>query len=48
MSTQLMISALRRGKTGEQILNILDAITEQPQQVETTAEPTLEEIDFWS
>lgn len=41
-----MISALRRGKTGEQILDILDAIIEQPQQVETITEPTLEEIDF--
>lgn len=46
MSTQLLISALRRGQTGEQILEILDAITQQPKQVETTTEPTLEEIDF--
>jgi len=46
MSTQLLISALRRGQTGEQILNILDAITEQTQQVETITQPTLEEIDF--
>jgi len=46
MSTQLMITALRRGKTGEQILDILDAITETPKQVETITEPTLEEIDF--
>ena len=27
MNTQLMISALRQGKTGDQILAILDAIT---------------------
>ena len=46
MSTQLMISALRRGQNGEQILDILDAITSQPQQVEETNTPTLEEIDF--
>jgi len=27
MSTELMVAALRRGKTGNEILSILDAIT---------------------
>jgi hypothetical protein len=45
MSTQLMITALRRGQTGEQILDILDAITNDSQQVENNS-PTLKEIKF--
>jgi hypothetical protein len=46
MSTQLLISALRRGNTGNEILNILDAITTKSPQVEDSAAPTLEEIEF--
>jgi hypothetical protein len=45
MSNQLMITALRRGQTGEEILHILDAITDNSPQVENNS-PTLEEIDF--
>jgi hypothetical protein len=45
MSTQLMITALRRGQTGEQILDILDAITNSSPQVENNT-ATLEEIEF--
>ena len=40
-----MITALRRGQTGEQILDILDAITNDSQQVENNS-PTLKEIKF--
>lgn len=35
MSTDLMISALRQGKTGEQILSILDAITSGDDDTDT-------------
>ncbi len=49
MSTELMISALRRGQTGSEILAILDAITgdesAQPAQ-DVSAQPTLESIEF--
>ncbi len=44
-----MISALRRGQTGSEILAILDAITgdesAQPAQ-DVSAQPTLESIEF--
>lgn len=40
-----MITALRRGQTGEQILDILDAITNNSPQVENNT-ATLEEIEF--
>ena len=40
-----MITALRRGQTGEEILHILDAITDNSPQVENNS-PTLEKIDF--
>jgi hypothetical protein len=57
MNTKLMISALRQGKTGEQILCILDAITSdagdtQPvdgfvnMPILAQYVPTLEEIAF--
>jgi hypothetical protein len=42
MSKEVLISMLRKGKNGEQILTILDMITGD----ETTAEPTSEEIEF--
>ncbi|MGA0862236.1 MAG: hypothetical protein ACO3P6_05035 [Pelagibacteraceae bacterium] len=49
MSIQLMISALRQGKTGEQILSILDAITSDGcdnQPADEFVMPTLEHIEF--
>ena len=58
MNTKLMISALRQGQTGNQILSILDAITSgnvdtQPVDgfvtlpgVYVNANPSLEEIAF--
>jgi hypothetical protein len=39
MSTQIMISLLRKGETGDQILKILDEITtEESDQDQTTLE----------
>jgi hypothetical protein len=49
MSKQLLISMLRKGSTGEQILSILDVITSDTVTEETSesfAEPTLDEIEF--
>mgnify|MGYP000969973030 CR=1 FL=1 len=48
MSVDLMISALRQGKTGGAILEILNAITsdEELQDSIQVNEPTLEEIQF--
>lgn len=43
MSKKLMISMLERGQTGNEILMILDAIT---QTESSDTEPTLDEIDF--
>ena len=40
MSTQIMISLLRKGQTGDQILEILDEITQEPD----TEQATLDEI----
>lgn len=45
-----MISLLRKGNTGSQILEILEAISEgsSEQQVSQVAnEPTLMELEFW-
>jgi hypothetical protein len=42
MSTEVLISMLRKGKNGDQILTILDMITGD----ENTTEPTSEEIEF--
>mgnify|MGYP000234575400 FL=1 len=42
MSTQLMISLLRKGQNGDQILKILDEITSEPD----TELGTLDEIEF--
>lgn len=42
MSTQIMISLLRKGQNGEQILKILDEITQQ----ESVHQGTLDEIEF--
>ena len=53
MSTELMVAALRRGKTGDEILTILDAITSDCEYVESPKieqvlgiQPTLETIEF--
>ena len=43
MSTALLVSMLRKGKTGDEILTILDMITGTD---DNSAEPTLEEIEF--
>jgi hypothetical protein len=42
MSTALLVSMLRKGQTGDEILTILDMITGE----DDTAEPTSEEIEF--
>jgi hypothetical protein len=44
MSKQLMISMLKQGNNGEQILQILDTIVAPDDS--SDAEPTLEEIQF--
>jgi hypothetical protein len=56
--TKLMISTLRQGKTGTEILSILDAITDNPAEsvmqtvqvlgdtLAAGVQPTLEEIAF--
>lgn len=51
MSTNLMINMLRKGKTGSEIMNILDAITGTDDMVteptdSCSSAPTLEEIEF--
>lgn len=43
MSKALLISMLRKGQTGDEILTILDMISDDS---DDTTEPTLEEIDF--
>lgn len=43
MSKNVLISMLKQGNTGSEILSILDAITSE---TETENQPTLEEIDF--
>ena len=57
MSKQVMISMLRQGNTGADILSILDAITsdnvstydyiESPTIESAMGLPTLQEIEFW-
>jgi len=48
MSTELMVAALRRGKTGNEILSILDAITapDDTNSSESAGAPTLEPVEF--
>ena len=50
MSTEIMISALRRGNTGNEILTILNAVTGSDSDVDATetvsAQPTLEIVEF--
>lgn len=51
MSREIMISLLRKGNTGAQILEILDSIVADTDNTETTtftSEPTLHELEFWS
>lgn len=43
MTRSMMLSLLRQGETGDQILQILDTLTEEESQQN---EPTLEEIQF--
>ena len=43
MPKDLLISMLRKGQNGDQILQILDTITSSDAQIQ---EPTSEEIDF--
>lgn len=42
MSKEVLVSMLRKGQTGDEILTILDMIVGS----DDTTEPTLEEIDF--
>lgn len=42
MSTEVLVSMLRKGKNGDEILTILDMIVGG----DDTTEPTLEEIEF--
>ena len=48
MSTSLMVAALRRGNTGTEILNILEALcqSDEQQSASVSATPTLEAIEF--
>jgi hypothetical protein len=48
MSTQLLISMLRKGSNGQEILSILDAITGDTVTAEypSATQPTLNEIQF--
>ena len=43
MSTKMMIKLLDRGATGNEILEILDTLTQEESQGNS---PTLEEIEF--
>ncbi len=43
MSKALLISMLRKGQTGDEILTILDMISDES---DTMSEPTLDEIEF--
>jgi len=49
MSREIMISLLRRGNTGAQILEILDSIvadTDNTEPATFNSEPTLHELEF--
>ncbi len=45
MSKELLISMLRKGQTGDEILTILDMLSVDSE--DESMEPTLEEIQFW-
>ena len=46
MSRDVMIGLLRKGKNGSQILDILEAISNNEEPVIIKAEPTLEPLEF--
>lgn len=46
MSKELLISMLRKGETGDQILTILDMLAGSDDTEALQSEPTLEEIAF--
>jgi hypothetical protein len=47
MTKTVLISMLRKGSNGDQILNILDSLTnDQPEAESATMTPSLEPIDF--
>ncbi len=46
MSKEVLISMLRKGQTGNEIITILDMITGA--ECDELGEPTLEEIQFWN
>jgi len=46
MSRDVMIGLLRKGKNGSQILDILEAISNNEEPAITKAQPTLEPLTF--
>ena len=46
MTREVLLSLLRQGSTGSEILNILDTITSGIDAGDDTAEPTLDAINF--
>jgi len=46
MSRDLLLGLMRKGKTGNEILAILDAICNNEEPVITKPQPTLEELTF--
>jgi hypothetical protein len=46
MPLDLAITLLKKGETGDQILQILDSIVPSMMDETVTSEPTLEEIKF--
>lgn len=46
MPTKVLLSMLRQGETGEEILSILDAIVSDSMDCSTMNEPTMDEIEF--
>jgi uncharacterized protein (DUF433 family) len=46
MPTKVLVSMLRQGETGEEILSILDAIASDSVDCSTMNEPTMDEIEF--
>lgn len=46
MSKSVLISLLRKGSNGEEILTILDSITADVSDSDDVSQPTLNEIEF--
>lgn len=46
MSKTVLISLLRKGSNGEEILTILDSITADVSDSDDVSQPTLNEIEF--